>query len=552
MSLRLASVTALVVAAAAAPAAVAQPTTIRTGGPSAPGEPKVAVVASDHRLGGQRFEVTSGGRVVDRGRLSAAPGSAAPWRHAYLADLSGARAIGRYRVHAAGVTSRRWKVKARGSDALIDLALGFFRGNSDGNEPSPIHAPSHLNDAVINGGPHDGQHLDLTGGWMDAGDMIKFAQNEAFSAAALEAAARVDPAASSEIGTQADVAIRWLEKLHPYPDVFVIQVGDHRDHDRGFSDPALDDASNKPGIGQRFAYHWGAGVGGDIGGKVATALAIAADRASGARRAQLTAEAKQWYAAGRAAHRATPRVIDPFYVDTNWKDSMAAGAAALYRVTGATSYLHDARTYLREYGNGDAWGYYEMSPFAAADICGALGAPPLGGRDARRQGCSSLRASAGQIRRESQSTAFGAAGFITWGTTETDAAGGAEAVLAAKYAGFEHGRRIGAAGRDYLLGLNPWGASFIAGYGPSAPRKIHSWASVFGDSLPHGAVVGGPAPKRTIVNQDVGKPRGPLARFNAKYAYEDRREDYVTSEPTIDSAASALLLFAALHAAGSR
>ena len=381
--------------------------------------------------------------------------------------------------------------------------------------------------------------------------MIKFAQNEAFSASALEAAARLDPADADDIGAQADVAIRWLEKLHPYAGVFVIQVGDHRDHDHGFRDPASDDASSRPGIGQRFAYHWGSRVGGDIGGKVATALALAADRSSGTRRTQLTAEAEQWYAAGRQAHRPTPRVIDPFYVDTNWKDSMAAGAAALYRVTGDGSYLRDARRYLREYGNGDAWGYYEMSPFAAADICGALGAPPLGGESAQEQGCASLRASARKIRRESRQTAFGASGFLSWGTTETDAAGGAEAVLASKYAGFHGGRRIGAGGRDYLLGRNPWGAVFIAGMGPHSPRKIHSWASVFGNGLPKGAVVGGPAPKGAILGQDVGKPRGPFAPFNSKYAYEDRREDYVTSEPTIDSAAATVLLFAAMRNAGS-
>jgi endoglucanase len=541
-----ATLAVLAMLAAAAAPAPALPTTIRAGRLADRGEPKVAVVASDRKLAGRRFTVRGRSKVAATGRLKPAAGSAAPWRHAYLADLSSVHTPGRYHVYAAGAVSRAVLVKNVGGGP-IRTVLDFFRANSDGSEPSPIHAPSHLHDAVIKGGSHDGEHADLTGGWMDAGDMLKFAQNEAFTAAALEAAARLDPADAADIGSQADVAIRWLEKLHPYPDVFVIQVGDHRDHDHGFRDPASDDASSRPGIGQRFAYHWGSGVGGDIGGKVATALALAADRATGSRQAQLTAEAEQWYAAGRAAHRATPRVIDPFYVDTTWKDSMAAGAAALYRVTGDAPYLRDARRYLRQYGAGDAWGYYEMSPFAAADICGALGAPPLGGEAARRQGCASLRASVRQIRRESRATAFGASGFLSWGTTATDAAGGAEAVLAAKYAGFRGGRRLGVGGRDYLLGRNPWGAVFIAGMGPRSPRKIHSWASVFGNGLPNGAVVGGPAPKRAILGQNVGRPRGPLARFNGKYAYEDRREDYVTSEPTIDSAAATVLLFAALR-----
>jgi endoglucanase len=540
-------VSSLAALAVAAPAASALPTVIRTGGPTAADERMNAVVASDHNLKGRGFTITRHGHAVFHGTLHAAPGSAAPWRHAYVARAPRIVRSGSFRFRAAGTTSRRWQVRGGGSAKLIPLVLKFFASNSDGFEPSPIHDPSHLHDATIKGGPHDGEHVDLTGGWMDAGDMIKFAQNEAFSAAALEAAARLDPADAGVIGAQADVAIRWLEKLHPFPNVFVMQVGDARDHNLSFRDPAGDDASNKPGIGHRFAYHWKDGVGGDIGGKVATALALAADRASGPRRAQLIADAEDWYAAGSAAHRATPRVRDPFYVDTTWKDSMAAGAVALYRVTGNPMYLSDGRRYLRQFGSGDTWGYYDMSPFAAADLCGALGAPPLGGKAARMQGCDALQSAAQQVRVESRNTAFGATGYISWGTTQTVAAGAAEAWLAAGHAGFRPGRRLAAGGRDYLLGLNPWGASFIVGQGPHSPRKIHSWASVFGDGLPRGAVVGGPASKRQILNQNVGRPRGSLAKFNGKYAYEDRRADYVTSEPTIDSAASVILLLAALR-----
>ena len=221
-------------------------------------------------------------------------------------------------------------------------------------------------------------------------------------------------------------------------------------------------------------------------------------------RTRLIGEAEDRYAAGKVAHRPTPRVVDPFYVDSNWKDSMAAGAAALYRVTGDPSYLHDARRYLRQYGNGDAWGYYEMSPFAAADLCGALGAPPLGGKQGSSPGLQRAAGLGSPDRRRGEAHGLRASGFLSWGTTETDAAGGAEALLAAEFAHFDGGRRIAAGGRDYLLGRNPGGASFIAGFGPHAPRKIHSWASVFGDGLPNGAVVGGPAPKQAILNQDVG------------------------------------------------
>jgi len=50
-------VTALIFLGLAAPAAAAPPTVIRTGGPSAPGDPKLAVVAGGKA--GKRFTVVN-------------------------------------------------------------------------------------------------------------------------------------------------------------------------------------------------------------------------------------------------------------------------------------------------------------------------------------------------------------------------------------------------------------------------------------------------------------------------------------------------------------
>ena len=72
--------------------------------------------------------------------------------------------------------------------------LRFFSAQNDGQEPSPLHGPSHLNDPVIDGGPFDGQRFDLTGGWMDAGNQVKLVNTTAFTVLLLEAAARLYPA----------------------------------------------------------------------------------------------------------------------------------------------------------------------------------------------------------------------------------------------------------------------------------------------------------------------------------------------------------------------
>jgi endoglucanase len=530
---------ALVPAAAATP----PPATIRSGGPSAPGEAKVAIVAGPESLRGSRFQVYRGHRVVLRGRLRPARGGAAPWPAAFRADLSRIRAPGAYRVHAAGRVSRPWRIARRGSSELVPRILGFFRANRDGLEPSPLHGPAHLNDATVVAGAYGGQDFDLSGGWMDAGDMLHFTQTTAYATMALEAAARLDPEQRAQLQREADVGVRWLLEAHPAPGLFVTQVGDVRDHTRAFSNPAADDASGLPGIAHRRAFHWGDGVGGDIGGKVAAALALAAERSAEPARGALLEQAREWYAAGAAARRATPalRHAGDFYVVSSWRDSLAAGAAALYRATGEAPYLAAARRDLAKSDPDEVLGYFNAAPFAAADVCGRLGAPALGARATRRQACRFLRRSASLAATYAHRNAFAPAGPFAWGTTSSNGAGGAIAALA----GVPGGRSVASGARDYLLGRNPWGASFVAGFGPRSPRHVSSWASIFGPGLPRGAVVGGPAPLAMVRAQGF-RPTGPWRRFNSDVVYDDSNRDYVTSEPALDYAANSILLLAAL------
>src|SRR3954451_1924484 len=103
-----------VVVAVAAPAFAGTPAKIRTGGPSAPGEAKVAIVGSNRDLAGKRFVVIDGsGTTVGTGSLSRARGRPAPWKHAYEARLNGAGTAGSYRVRVPALdqTSRPWVVR---------------------------------------------------------------------------------------------------------------------------------------------------------------------------------------------------------------------------------------------------------------------------------------------------------------------------------------------------------------------------------------------------------------------------------------------------------
>jgi hypothetical protein len=537
-------VAGLVAAAyAAVPASAAPPDVIRTGGPSRPADAKVAVVASGKALAGKRFRVTTaGGKAVLSGKLTRAPGNSVPWRHAALADLSAITAPGAYRVVIGRLRSRPWVVDDRASITPIATLLRFFDANSDGSEPSALHGPAHLNDAEVADGPYKGQHFDLTGGWMDAGDMVKFTQTIGHSATVLQAAARLDPEQAPALNAAADVGVRWLVKAHPAPDLFIAQVGDERDHDIGFRDPAKDDASRQPGIGVRLAYP---AVGSDLAGKAAASLAMAADRAApGPERDALIAQARQWYEMGGAAGKPLTGLAGALYESASFIDDMAAGAAALYRTTGEQQFLADALDYLNGANLDAAFGWSEFAAFAAADLCGVLGAP--GAADAAsRAGACALLADAGRpAMARAKTDAFGMNSDFGWGVTAQSAAAGAAAALAEQAGVLAGGARLAAGARDYVLGRNPWGAGFVVGLGANSPRHPHHWASTLGPALPKGAVVGGPAPLSSVKQQKVPLPHNP---FNSPRAvYTDNAENYVSSEPAIDYTADTILLFAAL------
>jgi hypothetical protein len=372
---------------------------------------------------------------------------------------------------------------------------------------------------------------------MDAGDTLKFTGTIAYAVVALHLAARLEPREADRLLAAAQPGVRWLLRANPAPGVFVSQVGDiFFDHDRdptqGY-DPAADDASPVPQLAARTAL---TGVGYDSGGRVAAALALAAQaERDPARRAQLAAAARAWYVAARAQGGLAPRLPADPYRSTSGSDDMALAAVELRRAGGTTQDLLDALSWLRSAEPASPTSWDAVGALAAADLCGAAGAraPSI---EARRAGCSFLRRAASFSARRARRHALGTVGVLDFGTTAMQ--GGAGAVLA--MAGEEE---IAADARDWMLGRNPWGASFVAGVGPQPPERMHHWAAPRPAVL-RGAVVGGPTSAAVLRRR--GLPYTPNDWDGPAGVYEDRGLNYVTSEPAINYVASAVLLFAAL------
>ena len=538
---------------------------IRVGGPSGPDQPKLAVVAGPRSLKGQRFKVqrvSESKKIVLRGRLGLGKGDHRPWESAFTANLSRVIRPGRYVVIVGRHRSRPWRITRNASTQPIDHMLRFFRINRDGYESSPAHGPSHLNDATVHpDSPIDpGKKLSLTGGWMDAGDMIHFTQTTAFSTALLEAAARLAPANRDNLAAEANVGLRWLMAAHPSPGLFIAQVGDRRDHAVGFRDPAVDDYSRRPGIGSRFAYPE---VGGDISGKVATALALGYLRTGDP--AMLTG-AREWYSAGKSVKRPArplneagyPAYGGSFYESRNWKDSMASGAAELFRASCAAgacddSYQADFLRWLADSRqtepNGTIGAFDDFASFGEAEACNAFGGTSgIFSKAAKSRACLLLRQNGQIARRQANSNAFGMPGYFTWGTSAQNGAAGALAALATVAdKNKQPGCQVAAGARDWLLGRNPFGTSFVVGYGPRAPRDPLHWTSAVGGSEPTGGVVGGPAPRSELSGAGF-TIKGWTARVSFGFSgYEENHNNQLTSEPALDYTGSSILLLAALE-----
>lgn len=558
---------------ATAEAALAQPALkIRVPFVAAPGDVPPAVIGSPTAITGATYRVYDGGGTqVLSGTVQ--PATVAPsadrdahevWSHYYTAALNGLPA-GHYQVRVNSVSSAYFDVSASAWSGVITTLLPVFRANADGNEAAtPYHAPSHLNDAAspIGNGPLAGTTVDVRGGWMDAGDQLKFTQTIAYSTAMLELAARNEAGMQATLWSKAAIGIRFLLKAHPAPDVFVTQVGNATvDHNFGFRDPATDDASATQGIAHRKTYVInGTTTGGsDVAGMAAAALALEAAHRTGTYRTQLINAAEEWLAKAEALKKVW---INCCYQQDTWRDDVAFAHAALWRVTGQVSHAQAAVTALNAATSSGADGWritadgYDVAALPAAELCGTLGAPPAPATY-RDPACAVLVAGGdNQAWEVASRTGFGRAGQPLWGAVRNDLA----AALTLELADREGSQDFTASMRratGWFLGVNPWGVRMQV-VGTTAGATVangvtgpYHWTTGIGAPRVTGAVPGGPDTQAEIDSQrayccapvvltNLDTPEQVYHRADA--------QDYVMNEIGLAYNAPALLHFALLSA----
>jgi endoglucanase len=572
---------------------------------------KIAYLMSQRAVPRGRFDVlSSSGRRVMSGRAGPSTGSwSSRWRYVYRLDLSKVRVPGAYRVEVRAARARSPLFRIARAAALYApreaAAVSFFRAQRDGAAAAggPLgRQPSHLSDqaATVYSEPSPAQLLkagftpaggqaDVSGGWFDAGDYLKFTTTASFADIMLLLAERAHPGEVPGLAAEARVGTDWLMRMYdPSAGRLLYQVGYGDGSARTLGDhdvwrlPQRDDRltsrsarllSHRPTF---VAGPAGAPISPNIAGRLAAAFGLCA---------QVYSSSDPPYAArclryGEAAYaQARTTNVGPllgsspgkYYSEQSWTDDMALGATELHLAASASqpdAYLRDASRWADAYasGNGadqDSLNLYDVAALTDSELANALGAAGVSPADTYPAGRAELlRDLHDQLTIGMGGTAhdpFALADPSRWADTASHALG--YAITARLYDRLAGGRTYEAFGQhqlDWALGTNPWGSSFVVGAGSVFPHCVqHEVANLAGSltgrgRILAGATVGGPTGTAGV--RHLGAPDGyrrcparganPFAPFDGHgAAYRDDVRSAATSEPTDDASALALLAF---------
>lgn len=583
------------------------------------GETKQAYVMGPSRaLAGARFKVVDAkDRVVTAGRLGAVTGH---WNAKYpsvrTVDLSALNTPGTYRIVLTGTAAGR-SPAFRIADAsalmtpLVRDNVRFLQAQRDGADVLPgalAHGPSHLADehATVYATPHydeegeellderltpTGDEVDVSGGWFDAGDFLKFTGTTSYSTAELLLAER-DLPDEAGLSAEADHGLAWLDKMWDgdsgtlYAQVGIGAGNDavRTDHDvwrLPEADDRLDVSPGDPDYTIKYRPVFRANAPGEpitpsLAGRVAAVFALAAQRAADTD----PDEARDWLDKAAAVYDLADTDHDPdeplvtafpsgFYPEDSWQDDMEFAGAELALAAQQLGddregdWTADAARWARAYLDSDVKGTLnvaDVSALAHVDLATALDGARSNGigaadlyKDLRRQ----LEDGVDRAGHDP----FGAGAVYddfdavphTFGLVAT-ARLYARATGDTRYAAFA-GRQ-----RGWALGANPWGTSFMIGAGEVYPHcPEHQLANLRGSldgkgAILRGAVVNGPnaAAKLTDLNGfptmkkcTAAPPTGAWTDFDGKGArYVDDVGAWQTVEPSLDFTTTALLAFA--------
>jgi hypothetical protein len=414
------------------------------------------------------------------------------------------------------------------AEALQKSVL-FYEAQQSGKLPAWNRVTSWRGDSRLSDGSDIGR--DLTGGWYDAGDHVKFGFPMAFSATQL-AWGGLRFKAGYQAAGQYDALLANLRfvndyfmRAHTAPNELVVQVG-NGGTDHSWWGPVEVYPLAAP------SYKITASCGGsDVAAETAAAMAAASmlfSPSDPGYAAQLLTHARQLYTfADTVRAKYSDCVTDAANYYNSWSgyyDELAWGAAWLYRATGEAAYLQKAEAFVGNFGTEGQTAYlpYKWTLGWDSKLVGVylMLAESTGKalyKDALERNLDYWTTGTSDGQRVTY-TPGGLAWLDQWGSLRYAMN---EAFIALAYADVvgdaakqQRYRDFATRQVNYVLGDNPRQGSYLIGFGANPPQHPHhrtahgSWLDSQATPAQHrhllyGAMVGGPGANDSY-SDDIG------------------------------------------------
>lgn len=549
-----------------------------------PDQQKVFIVMSEDELLGSKWQVFDS--KTDSSILSGFIGvnicgvtEHTPMPYNYEVDLSTLKDQGSYQLRISDGEGISFKIEENPYLKLLNLPLRHLRIMRSGSDHTLIRNNSHPGDQStpvwipegdIGEGrwiiDPNGKKVDVMGGWYDAGDQIKFTLNIAYTTYHLLLAYEQDPELFPRIYNQANTlpdildealhGLNYLLKTHPQPDLFIIQVGDEKDHDQGLRLPKDDKLDGqRPALCALSRVHMASAT---------AALALGAqiwrDLGEDEISQNLTDHAICIFTRSLQPDTVMPAFergqVNDFYRDTTEDDQMALAATELYELTGEKYWLTLAIKHSPAPGYEVSWGNWHW--LANAQL--AVFHP-----EAKQK----LKAEAMHFTEygEKKGQPWNIPGRYVWGSIHRwVGAANATQYYSSIFAERKDYHPLFADMLDYVFGKNPWGVSFLFSKElKNSVQEIYSPLYHILGEFPTGALSEGPGNRSTHdqmlpyflsareweqkenhsrLNTEVSTSTiDKLQKFNTQAAvFSDNRFDFMCQESTITGQADIILM----------
>lgn len=455
----------------------------------------------------------------------------------YQVDFSSVNQIGDYKVKVNECESFPFKIDENIFNAVRDSLSLFFKIQRCGPTNPVLHQPCHLSDSYKLIGYKDSSAKDLTGGWHDAGDYVKFLKTTAYTTYLLMFSYEFDQSKFSydlnknsvpDILEEAKIGLDWMIRCNVNDETLVVQVQDENDHNVGWRLPENDSLQFTRPAFVNIAKS-------TIGYYVAT-LALASkiwkekfydDEFS----AQCLRVAEKFYSS-----KYNVQDIDTIYLnhypEKDFYGKLALAAIELYNSTRKDQYLKDALEYGEKAGADYWWSVSDINSLAHYKIV-----------KYNPEFAKYIKQNLIHSQNHSKIDLFKVGLDYSWGTTNSLLGISLQSILYKKITGSIEFDSLAEFQRDFILGKNPWGISFIYSIGKKFSKNLHSQVAFFNKGYLPGGLSAGPAPLSILEKYNI-KRVYKNDEFNSDFVkYYDDRMDFITNEPTIVGNATALFVF---------